>query len=68
MEKDQLLKELREIGISFHVYKTMVSDSAEQKTIQSARQLEQDRIITLDVCKVTSLDNSPVVELKGQFI
>ncbi|MEW4264138.1 hypothetical protein GFV16_04590 [Bacillus megaterium] len=68
MEKDQLLKELREIGTSFYVYRTMVSDSAEQKIIQSARQLEQDGIITLDVCKVTLLDNSPVVEIKGQFI
>jgi hypothetical protein len=68
MEKDQLLKELREVGTSFHVYKAMVSDSAEQKTIQSAKQLEQDRIISLDICKITLLDNNPVVELKGQFI
>lgn len=69
MEKDQLLNDLKEIGPSFHVYKAMVSDSAEQITIQSARQLEQDRIINLEVCRVTTLDNNqPVVELKGQFI
>lgn len=68
MEKNQLLKELREIGTSFHVYKAMVNDSADQKTIQSAKELEKDKIISLDVCKVTTMDNSPMVELKGQFI
>ncbi|MBZ5480226.1 hypothetical protein LDP77_14185 [Bacillus sp. T_4] len=68
MEKDQLLKDLREIGTSFHLYRAMVSDNAEQKIIQNARQLEQDGVIKLDVCKVTSLDNSPVVEIKGEFI
>lgn len=68
MEKDQLLIDLKEIGPSFHVFKAMVSDSAEQKTIQIARQLEQDRIINLEVCRVTTLDNSSVVELKGHFL
>ncbi|PEF35330.1 hypothetical protein CON84_23460 [Bacillus sp. AFS094228] len=68
MEKEQLLKDLKEIGTSFHVFKAMVSDSAEQKTIQSAKQLEQENVISLEVCKVTKMDHSPVVEIKGQFI
>lgn len=68
MEKDQLLIDLKELGKSFHVYKAMVSDTAEQKTIQSAKQLEQEGVISLDVCQVTKMDNSPVVELKGHFI
>ncbi|OIU71200.1 hypothetical protein [Rossellomorea aquimaris] len=68
MEKDQLLRDLKEIGTSFHVYKAMVSDSAEQKTIQSAKQLEKENIIQLEVCRTTLLDKSPVVEIKGKFI
>ncbi|TFH63496.1 hypothetical protein [Peribacillus frigoritolerans] len=68
MEKEQLLKDLKEIGTSFHLYRKMSSDSAEQKTIQSAKELEQENVIRLEVCKVTKLDFSPVVEIKGQFI
>jgi hypothetical protein len=68
MEKDQLLRDLQEIGTSFHVFKAMVSDTAEQQTIQSARLLEQERVISLEECRVTELDNSPVVELKGHFL
>ncbi|MBX9999591.1 hypothetical protein H7S55_05400 [Priestia aryabhattai] len=68
MEKDQLLIDLKELGSSFHVYKAMINDSAEQKTIQSARQLEQDGIINLDICEISLIEERPMVEIKGFFI
>ncbi|MGG1595286.1 hypothetical protein [Terribacillus saccharophilus] len=67
MQKDLLLQLLKQQGDSFHFYSSFSNDSAEQQIINSAKLLEEDGIIVLEICKATKLENSPVVKIKGYF-
>jgi hypothetical protein len=67
MDKSRLLQKLIDQGQTFHFYSALVSDSDEQRLIKSAQELEKDGSIVLEICRATTIDTVPMVELKGHF-
>lgn len=72
MDKNELLQNIKENltldGKTFHIIKVMVSKSAEEKTLKSAKELEQDGKIKLEICQMSKINDTPAVDLKGYLV
>lgn len=72
MDKAELLQKLKDSVTgddkTFHVISVMVNDSADKMSLKSARELEQDGVIKLEVCERSEVNNTPAVDLKGYFL